>query len=485
MIKPRPDRRFTPFLALVLAMLFVLPGVVPPGVPVTRAQAAGVTIAVATNGAVDAATLESRYRPEIETALGEFQSLFATRLATPLTISFGPSPDRRIQTTWQLVGDLAWIDPGHGQAIVDLDRFLQLSPIEAGNVLRNLIARTTLHDAAHGSLPAGLIDGIASYIERPVLAQQARRGSLVQQLDLAGSLPDLVTIVNASPTPLDPETATALHYAFAAFIVDHYGVGSLQQLVLQAVQATNWQALLTTATGQSTEQLTTAWEQFLPRWFSGGWQSNAVSGFDLGPAQGLFDRGAYTSAISLAEQSQQLFSNLNDQVRLSEVEAFISLSAIGVRAEQLMKDVQTSLDQRDYVQANAKLIEAEAQYAYLPDSHRPASIIATYHSMIAQGLAAMDDLAAANNLAGDWSKTHEARELARSAGNGFAALGDVSKAQAAGQLVHDLNLRLQRITLLAVALVVLVAMWLLVWLWARAPHRFVWNDPRHLAGKAS
>ena len=39
------------------------------------------------------------------------------------------------------------------EMIVDLDRFLQLSPIEAGNVLRNLLARTTLHDAAHEIVP--------------------------------------------------------------------------------------------------------------------------------------------------------------------------------------------------------------------------------------------------------------------------------------------------------------------------------------------
>lgn len=472
--------RYTVIIALLLTVLSLS---VPTG---TRASQTSppdeiVSLAVDAVGSIDTATLESRHRSDIETALDELQSLFATELSKPLTISFGAPPETRIRNTWQMVDDLAWIDPAHGQAIVAIDPFLQLSPIEAGNVLRNLIARSVLREASHGALPAGLNAGLASYVERPVLAEQARRGSLVQQVDLSQTMPDLASIVNASPASLEGETRTAVQYAFAAFIADHYGVASVQSLVFQTAGSTNWQVPLTAATGQSIEQIDVAWDQFLPRWFSGGWQSNAVGGFDMSQAQTLFDRGAYSSAISAAEQSQQLFTDLNDLTRLSEVEAFISLSAIGVRAEQLMKDVQTSLEQRDYAQAQAKLDEAELQYTYLPDSHRPASLMTTYRLMIDQGIAATGDLAKATLLSSNWSTTHDARNLATSAGNAFAALGDQNNAQTAEQMVSQLNLRLQRITLAAIALIVLVAIWLLVWLWARAPHRFVWTDPRHVS----
>jgi hypothetical protein len=444
----------------------------------------GITISVESVGAIDTATLETSLRPAIDTAVAEITTVFPIEGDLAFSIAFGAAPDVATQKRWQSIGDIAWIDPGASTAIVALDRFLTLSPIESGNVMRNLVARAAMYQATAGALPAGINDGIAWYFERPVLAEQARRGSLVQQLDIAQEIPDLATIVNAAPSLADGESITSLHYAFAAFIADHYGIGSLQTLVASSRTAISWQIPLTTATGQSIDQITTAWDQFLPRWFSGGWQFNAFNGFDLSAAQGLFDRGAYTSAIGLAEHSQSLFAEIGDPVRLAQVEAFISLSSIGVRAEQLMRDVQVSLEERDYVQAEAKLNEAEEQYAYLPESHRPGSLITTWRTMIDEGLVANQNLAAAQALANDWSKTREARSLATAAGNGYAALGDTAKAEESQELTSQLNLRLQRITLAAIGIVILVATWLLVWLWARAPHRFIWQDPRHLNAHA-
>jgi hypothetical protein len=472
------------FLFPSLLVAFKGPGRSAGASAIQSASTSGIVISVESVGAIDTAGLESSLRPAIDTAASEISAVFEIEGDLAFSIVFGVAPDMATQKRWQSIADIAWVDPGAGKAIVSLDRFLTLSPIESGNVMRNLVARAAMHQATAGTLPAGINDGIAWYFERPVLAEQARRGSLVQQLDLAGEIPDLATLVNAAPSTIDDESATSLHYAFAAFIADHYGIASLQNLVASSRSAITWHVPLTTATGQSIEQITTAWDQFLPRWFSGGWQFNAFNGFDLSAAQGLFDRGAYTSAIALAEHSQSLFAEIDDPVRLAQVEAFISLSSIGVRAEQLMNDVQVSLEQRDYVQAQIKLNDAEEQYTYLPESHRPASLISTWRTMIGEGLVANENLASARALAGDWSQTREARNYAIAAGNGFAALGDTVRAEDSQELTSQLNQRLQRITLAAIGIVILVATWLLVWLWARAPRRFVWQDPRHLTARA-
>jgi tetratricopeptide (TPR) repeat protein len=472
-------------IAIVIAMLFGIAGSMP-GIPAAASQASGggITITVETVGAIDTATLESTLRPSIDTALSELTALFPQTGSPVLAISFGAAPEATTQKRSQAVGTTAWIDPAAGQAVVSLDAFATLSPLEAGNVIRNLVARKVLFDLTGGALPAGLNDGFAYYFERPVLAEQARRGSLVQQLDLAQELPELVTIVNDAPSLVAGDSLTSVHYAFVAFLADHYGVSSLQQLVTLSGSSISWRPIVESATGQTVDQIATAWEQFLPRWFSGGWQVNVFDGFDLSMAQGLFDRGAYAAAISVAEQSLELFTQIGDPVRLGETEEFITMSSIGVRAEQLMKDTQLSLEQHDYVQAESKINEAEAQYAYLPESHRPASLIDSWRGMIRAGLAADDDLATAKGLADDWSKSRESRNFAIAAGNAYASLGDVDRAVESQELATSLNLRLQRITLAAIGVVVLIAMWLLVWLWARAPHRFMWTDPRHLRANA-
>lgn len=467
-------------LAAVIGLLMTWSASVSANQPQSSADSGQITIAVDATGAVDAASLEMSLRPLIDTAVSELSSLLDSQLSRALEIRFGAMPDRSTQQRLQQVDDIAWIDPAASIAIIDLNQFVRLSPIEAGNVVRNLIARLMMFDVAGGALPAGLNDGIASYFERPILAEQARRGSLVQQIDIASEVPDLTSLVNSSPTLLDPETETSIHYAFAAFLADHYGVSTLQFVVAQAAEAANWQTILTGATGQTIVQLTTAWEQFLPRWFSGGWQFNAMNGFDLAVAEGLFDRGAYSSAISVAEESQALFTELGDPVRLAEVEGFIALNAIGVRAEQLMKETQASLEAQDYVNAQSKLAQAEAQFAYLPESHRPSSLIETWHDTIGIGLSANSDSIGARALSNNWSKTRESRDLAIRAGNLYASIGDEARAIENQALVSDLNLRLQRITLAATGAVILIAVWLLVWLWARAPNRFLWHDRRHL-----
>ncbi|MEJ7839370.1 MAG: hypothetical protein WKF81_11165, partial [Thermomicrobiales bacterium] len=102
---------------------------------------ARITLQVESTGAIDTASLESNLRPVIITALDELASLFDIVPTLPLTVTFGTAPDQATQQRWQSVEQRAWIDPASATAQVDLNAYLQLSPLEAGNVLRNLLAR--------------------------------------------------------------------------------------------------------------------------------------------------------------------------------------------------------------------------------------------------------------------------------------------------------------------------------------------------------
>jgi len=474
--------RFSLPLALLLILINTTPGFAqaapapaPASPDTSTATVDAVTIVVEGASAVDANAIAQQNANAIRTAADESAALFAVAPNRPLTVTFVTAADPAVTATMRPVRDFAWASVDGAHAIVLHDRFTQLSAAEAANVFRNLISRPAMQAAAGGNLPAGLMDGIARYFERPILASQARAGSLVQAAYQQGILPDLAPIVNLGASTLDPETATATRYALVAFVADRYGVGTLQKLVQSfATEPIDWQASFSTALQQPIDQVQAAWKDFLPRWFASGWQSNAIDAFDLAPAQTLFDRGAYAAAADRAGLSQQLFTALGDQQRLAKVETLLALCAVGVQAETLMTDTQQALSDHDYARAQSLLVQADQQYSLLPEEHRPTGILQTYHQLTNDGLIATAQFDRASSTAHDWLRLRSSRADALDSGTTFARLGDTARAEAARRLLATIDTRVQRLAMILGTIAILLVAWFGIWMWSRAPRRFLW-----------
>jgi hypothetical protein len=357
--------------------------------------------------------------------------------------------------------------------------FQALTPIEAANVLRNLTSRGFIASASEGAIPPGLMDGVARYVELPVVAQQARLGSLVQGLDQNGTLPPWDIILGGSAPGLDAEERTATGYAVVAFIADRYGVGRLRDFVQGFATTPGWRENAAAVLGQDEAGLTAAWNQFLPRWFATGWRQNQVSAFDLTRAQSLFDRGAYEAAAAEAERSQRLFTDLNDQAGLGQVETLLALCAVGLQADAIMADAQVALERQQYDYALTLLADAGDLYALLPEAHRPTGMIDQYRTIAETGIAAASDLAEADRLQRNWLQITTARDHAVAAGDAYAWLANEDGLEAAGALVTAIDTRIQRMVFVLSALVIMLAAWLVTWIWLHRPARLLWpfRDP--------
>jgi len=425
-------------------------------------------------GGVDARALADTNRRAITTAADEFTAIFATSPPAPVPLTFGPVLDQTQAAGMHAISPIAWVG-NDGTAIhIALDGFLKLTPIEAENQLRNALSRVWIHAASGGNLPAGYADGIARYVERPVLARQARLGSLVQRVYQAGTLPDLAALVGGTPAGIDAETLDAARYAVVAFYVERYGIGAVQDLVAGFAASSDWKAVTADALGQTMEQIDLAWRDYLPIFFASGWRANAVAAFDLGPAEALFARGAYAAAADQAERSQRLFSELGDQTRLARVEALLAQCAVGVQAEKIMTDVQAALEAHAYDRALTLIGQAEDLYAVLPEQHQPTQTLPTCRQLATDGQDAIVQLAEASDQSGNWIRVREARSDARDAGITFAALGDSERLAEAQALVDNLDDRLRSLILALVGITLLAGAWCAVWLWARAPGRLRW-----------
>lgn len=447
----------------------------------TSADIGRVRFDVEANGFIDATALVATYGTGVTTAWDQFSSLFGSEPAQAFQVRFLLSPDPATTASMAWVSDGAWAAPDGLSGVIAIEPFLALTSIEADNILRNLLSRSFMRQASGAQFPPALTDGVARYVELPVLAQQARLGSLVQGLDQAGTRPKIPSVLGAAPLPFDPETSTAVRYSLVAFIAERYGVASMRALVQEFAASPDWEVVIPTVLGQSIPDLDAAWEAFLPRWFASGWRENAVSAFDLTRAESLFDRGAYEAASAEASRSQQLFSDLGDQPMLSRVEGLLAQSAVGLQADQIMTDVQASLEAHDYTRAATLLDEAETLYGRLPDAHRPAETIAAYRSIAARGQAAVSQLAGAEAHAGSWLTVRQTRADALEAGTEFAYLGDANRLAEANALVTHLDQRLQRLVLGLAAVSLLTGAWLAVWVWFRAPASLVWGSRGRLA----
>lgn len=471
-----------PLLALVFACVALGGTTLRPGVieaqapPHSTAQAGRVELSTESGLEPDAQALAETFRPTILEAETRFGALFGVQPDTTLAVTFVEAPDPALTSQMTPVDDLAWIGPDDRRAIVAHAAFVALSPVEAANVLTNLESRLYLEGASGRALPAGLVDGIARYVEAPVTAREARLGSLVQGRYQAGTLPGLGDIIAGRTGDLTPEEATAVRYALVSFIADRYGVASLRDLVTSFSTERDWTVSFGTVLLQSVGQFDQAWVAYLPRWFASGWRTNAVAHFDLGPAQSLFDRGAYEAASASAQKSQQLFSDLDDQPRLAAAESLIAQCAVGQQADSTMREVEIALNDRDYGRADALLDDADQFYTQLPETHRPASLLTAYRDIANRGLEAERRLDEGQAGLGEVFNLKDARANAVSAAQTYAEIGDSDGLIAADATVDRIDARIRRYVLVFGALSVVVATWSGVWIWNRAPGSLRWNS---------
>lgn len=437
-----------------------------------------VELRVETSGSVTTTSLLDSYAGHIEQWQQDLEMIVGGTPDETLVIRFVVDPTSISPEATGTVTETFIASDDGLTAVVDMDRFLNLSETEAINVFRNVVARFWLVAASGGNMPEPMVDGFARYLEIPVLAQQARHASIGQQAYLDGSLPGWNDIIFADATEPDPDTAVvaASRTAVAAFLIERYGADVISQLAgtFAAAFAPAAPTIIEEVTGQPRERLDAAWDDFISAWFAGGWRTNLFAALDLAPAQDLFARGAYEAAVDRANVTLEVTTSLDDRAASADAELVIAQASVGIQAEALMVDAEEALVAHDYPRARTLIDRAEDQYALLPDDHHPVSLIDSWTSLAGQGLQATDDIEAAHDAYGNWFNMRTARRDAVAAGVAFAQLGDMDRHAAAQTLVDDLDARFTRLVLALGGAVLALVGWLAVWSWNRAPSRVRW-----------
>lgn len=356
-----------------------------------------------------------------------------------------------------------------------LPRLLSRSPLEAENLLRHAISHVLIGFASGDRLPRGFAEGLALYVERPVLARQARYAAFVQGAVQTGDLLSWSDLNRPQPPQADPELVAAHAYAIVAFLVDRHGLRTFRDFIAALPAEPDWRSAMRTVFKRSPTEIEDQWRENLPRWAAGGWRDNLFAAFDLQPARDSLAKAHYAAATELLQQSLRLYTELGDSERQAEVESLLRQGEIGLQAEALMTQTQESLERHTYDRAQTLVEQARGQYEQLPEEQRPTELLTTYATLARDGLAAGQSLDEASRLSRRWADYPEARAAALSAGRTFARLGDEEMRQQTESILDDLDNRQRRLVLMLGALAALTIAWLALWLWARGPAELDWS----------
>jgi hypothetical protein len=366
-------------------------------------------------------------------------------------------------------------NPGVGDIAVHQRAFERRTPLEAENALRHALAHVVAREASGWRIPRGFDEGLAAYFEQPIAAHLARHAALVQNARAGGNLLSWSDLNRPTPPDASPAALTAHAYSMIAFLIDRHGPGVFGDFITQLSEEPDWRAVLRETYKRDPQELEAQWEENLPRWTTGGWRTNLLAAFDLQPARDLLERGHYATARRELERSLRLFTDLDDDTGISEVNGLLRQTDIGLQAETFMSQAQAALELHDYDRAQSLLVQADGQYGRLSGAQAPAELMTVYGELARAGVQAGVDLDRAREQSQRWADYPMARAAALAAGAGYARLGDDEGLHQTRAVLEALDARQRRLVMLFGGLAILAAGWLALWLWARGSPQLDWG----------
>jgi hypothetical protein len=440
-----------------------------------------VDVQAAPGESVDSSAFQGSWGATLDTAVQEIGAALPP-LDGPLAIRLYQSADALLAGEQDLLPEPgtppAAFATKDGVVVVAVDPLLALSKVEATATLRHAVAHALVAMAGDGAVPAGFAEGYARYVERLAPARVARMAAVVQDARARNDLLSWSDLNRPNPDMTDGDRFGAHAYSMTAFMIERYGLKTFGAFLFGFTFEPDWRAVMRDVYQRPPGDVETQWKEDLPRWTSGGWRENLFAGFDLQPARDLFAAGRYAAAEREVERSLRLFTDLGMTERQAEAEPLLRQAGQALQAETLMEQTEQALDRHAYERAAALLDQAESLYVAAPAALRPEALVSRYRALAERGMTAAGDFTVASSLSGSWRTYPEARAAALAAGTAYAELGDAEMHQQAVSLLHDLDDRQKRLTIVLVVLALLCAAWLALWLWARGPSDLDWGTGR-------
>ncbi|MCB0154843.1 MAG: hypothetical protein KDF65_08595, partial [Anaerolineae bacterium] len=209
--------------------------------------------------------------------------------------------------------------------------------------------------------------------------------------------------------------------------------------------------------GKTADQLEAEWAAYLPAYFEGRWQINAIYAYDLADVTTLVEQGAYTDAESQLTEIIGLLEATDQAETLAQAETLLAQARQGRAARAMADEARLALLADNYPQAIEKGQAALAAYEAL-DYRARVPEIQNYIYRAELGQAALAKLGDGERLL-DSLRFFEAERHLTEATSLLQALGNEAGAAQGATLLAESAWRQQ---LIVYALIVVAALLLVV-----------------------
>jgi hypothetical protein len=149
----------------------------------------------------------------------------------------------------------------------------------------------------------------------------------------------------------NPQVAYPQSLSIVAFLIDRYGLETFVEFIRANVEEPGYRSALEATYGLPADELETEWLDYLPAYFEGRWQINAVYAYDLSHVAELVNRGAYTDAEAELAQAMSLLNTTDQTETLNEAQALMTRIRQGQEAAAAADTAFQSLESGRYVDA--------------------------------------------------------------------------------------------------------------------------------------
>jgi hypothetical protein len=364
------------------------------------------------------------YAGFVDPVYQELVTVFGVDLETPINLRLFPTEESYYEVNpiaRRIVGVIAHALNNRGEIAIALPRTRPLSEEEIINNVRHELTHFFASLLSDGKLTTGFQEGIAQYLEKP--NDQTSYDPAVLKLAFEqGRLLTWAQLDRSEQVFSDPQVAYPQALSITSFLIDRYGFPTYIDFIKAHSIEPGYRSALEATYGKSADQLEQEWYGYLPEYFDGRWQINAIYSFDLSRINNLVNSGAYSDAEAELAEIIELLESTDQAETLAEAELLLARIHQGQTAGVLADEARQALMVDDYLRAVSKGNEAITLYEALNYRERIPEI-QVYIQRAEIGQEALARLDRGEQLLESWRffeaerEIHEATVLLQSVGN--------------------------------------------------------------------
>jgi hypothetical protein len=297
----------------------------------------------------------------------ELVAVFGVELETPINLRLFPTEESYYEVNpiaRQITGVIAHALNNREEIAIALPRTRSLTEEEIINNVRHELTHFFASLLSDGKLTTGFQEGIAQYLEKPT--ERTSYDPAVLKLAFEqGRLLSWAELDKSEQVFRDPQVAYPQTLAIASFLIDRYGFETFVEFIKANTTEPGYRSALETTYQKSADELESEWLEYLPDYFEGRWQINAIYAFDLSRIRSLVEKGAYTDAEVELVDIIKLLETTNQPNTLAEAETLLAHIHQGQAAGKLVGEARQALLADDYALAITKSNEAIGIYEAL------------------------------------------------------------------------------------------------------------------------